>query len=384
MTTVSSPTTLPALIERGGLWPVRIVWFVLPLLIGPGLLDTVDGRSGPVQTVVEVGAWAAWFVGLVSVMAPSTVTLTLLRTVAPATVVAPLVGALTAGSWPVGVVIALLGGLVANAIVFLPTTGEPMINGSAYGAEKRMALRPPASILIGPLYLAWGAVFVGVAAGPLLLAAKNWWLGVPLTIVGIFLAITGVRSLHQLSRRWIVFVPVGFVIHDYWSLAESLLVQRKNQTHARPSRRPSERRPTPIPAPPTARSTSPAGALRSGPVAPAPRADANHVAGQGRGHLDHGDRVLVLPDPPRTGPRRSPYEGDHHRLKSEEVGSGGDTWMMWHQHLPFRCTQAMSPPAVATIRTERFRAIYDGLFDDLTSYCRRRVPPDDVADRCRP
>ncbi|MEZ5377502.1 MAG: RNA polymerase sigma factor [Acidimicrobiales bacterium] len=35
---------------------------------------------------------------------------------------------------------------------------------------------------------------------------------------------------------------------------------------------------------------------------------------------------------------------------------------------------------MATIRTERFRAIYDGLFDDLTSYCRRRVPPDDVAD----
>ncbi|MEZ5377503.1 MAG: hypothetical protein R2733_13435 [Acidimicrobiales bacterium] len=241
MTTVSSPTTLPALIERGGLWPVRIVWFVLPLLIGPGLLDTVDGRSGPVQTVVEVGAWAAWFVGLVSVMAPSTVTLTLLRTVAPATVVAPLVGALTAGSWPVGVVIALLGGLVANAIVFLPTTGEPMINGSAYGAEKRMALRPPASILIGPLYLAWGAVFVGVAAGPLLLAAKNWWLGVPLTIVGIFLAITGVRSLHQLSRRWIVFVPVGFVIHDYWSLAESLLVQRKTK----PTLGPAEAKRTP-------------------------------------------------------------------------------------------------------------------------------------------
>lgn len=236
MTTVSPPTTLPALIERGGLWPIRLLWFVLPLLIGPGLLATVDGRSTPVQTLVEIGAWAAWFVGLVSAMAPSTVTLTLLRTIAPATVVAPLLGATTAGEWPISVLIAVLGGLAVNAVAFLPTTGEPMINGSAYGAEKRMALRPPASVLIGPLYLAWTAVFAGVITGPLFLAAKNWLVGVPLTIVGAFLAVTGVRSLHQLARRWVVFVPVGFVIHDYWSLAESLLVQRKIKPTLGPAR----------------------------------------------------------------------------------------------------------------------------------------------------
>ncbi len=229
MTAVSSPTTLPALLERSALWPIRIAWFVLPLVVGPGLLAAVDGRSEPVQTVVEIGAWAAWFVGLICVMAPSTVTLTLLRTIAPATVVAPVLAAITAGSWPVSVSIALLGGVVVNAIAFLPTTGEPMINGSAYGAEKRMALRAPASVLIGPLYLAWVITFAGVITGPLFLAAGNWIVGVPLTILGALLAVAGVRSLHQLSRRWVVFVPVGFVIHDYWSLAESLLVQRSTK-----------------------------------------------------------------------------------------------------------------------------------------------------------
>ncbi len=226
MTAVSSPTTLPALLERGALWPIRIVWFVLPLVVGPGLLAAVDGRSEPVQTVVEIGAWAAWFVGLICVMAPSTVTLTLMRTIAPATIVAPVLAAIAGGSWPVSVSIALLGGVVVNAIAFLPTTGEPMINGSAYGAEKRMALRAPGSVLIGPLYLAWVITFAGVITGPLFLAARNWIVGVPLTILGTLLAVAGVRSLHQLSRRWVVFVPVGFVIHDYWSLAESLLVQR--------------------------------------------------------------------------------------------------------------------------------------------------------------
>ncbi len=246
MTAVSSPTTLPALLERSALWPIRIAWFVLPLVVGPGLLAAVDGRSEPVQTVVEIGAWAAWFVGLICVMAPSTVTLTLLRTIAPATVVAPVLAAITAGSWPVSVSIALLGGVVVNAIAFLPTTGEPMINGSAYGAEKRMALRAPASVLIGPLYLAWVITFAGVITGPLFLAAGNWIVGVPLTILGALLAVAGVRSLHQLSRRWVVFVPVGFVIHDYWSLAESLLVQRSTKPTLGPAAAEAPDLPAPV------------------------------------------------------------------------------------------------------------------------------------------
>ncbi len=239
MTTVSPPTALPALIERSGLWPIRAAWFVLPLLVGPGVLATVDHRSGAVQAVVEVGAWAAWFVGMVCVMAPSTVTLTLLRTIAPATLIAPLLGVVTGGEWTTGVLVAVIGGLVVNAIAFLPTTGEPMVNGSAYGAEKRMTLRPPASVLIGPLYLAWIAVFAGVITGPLLLASKNWLLGPPLTVIGFLLAIAGVRSLHQLARRWVVFVPVGFVIHDYWSLAESLLVQRSTKPTLGPAQPPA-------------------------------------------------------------------------------------------------------------------------------------------------
>lgn len=226
MATTMQSATLPALIERAGLWPIRIAWFIVPLLVGPGLLTTVEDRSEPIRAVVEYGAWAGWFVGLVSVMAPSTVTLTLLRTLAPATVASPLLGALTSGTWTASVLIAIVGGLVVNAVAFLPSTGEPMINGSAYGAEKRMALRAPASVLIGPLYFAWSVAFAGAITGPLLLAAENWLAGVPVTIVGWLLAVSGVRSLHQLARRWVVFVPVGFVIHDYWSLAESLLVLR--------------------------------------------------------------------------------------------------------------------------------------------------------------
>ncbi len=226
MTTASPPTSIPALVERSGLWPIRVLWFLLPVLVGPGLLDTVDGRSAAVATVVEVLAWGAWFIGLVSVFAPSTVTLTALRMVAPAAAVAPLFGAVTAGEWPNSALVAIGTGLVVTAVALLPSTGDPMINGSAYGAERRMALRPPASVLVGPLYAVWALVFAGTITGPLLLAAGNWWLGLPLLALGALVVFLGSRSFHQLSRRWIVFVPAGFVIHDYWSLAESLLFQR--------------------------------------------------------------------------------------------------------------------------------------------------------------
>ncbi len=236
MTTTTSPASIPALVERSGLWPIRVLWFLVPVLVGPGLLDTVDGRSGPVATVVEILAWGAWFIGLVSVFAPSTVTLTALRMVAPSTVVAPLLGAITAGEWPDTALVAIGAGIVVTAVAFLPSTGDPMINGSAYGAERRMALRPPASVVVGPLYLVWALVFAGTVSGPLLLAAGNWRLGVPALVIGSLFVFLGARSFHQLSRRWIVFVPAGFVIHDYWSLAESLLFQRSIKPVLGPAR----------------------------------------------------------------------------------------------------------------------------------------------------
>ena len=65
--------------------------------------------------------------------------------------------------------------------------------------------------------------WVQVAGGALLVAAEQYLIGVPLLLVGLAASWRGAKSLHQLSRRWIVFVPAGFVIHDYWSLAESPL-----------------------------------------------------------------------------------------------------------------------------------------------------------------
>jgi hypothetical protein len=224
--TSTPPRSLAAL--AGSAWPIRLAWFLLPLLAGPGLGEALDGRSEPVQLVAQVGLWAGWAATLVATLVPTTVSLTALRVAAPAGVAAVVLAAATAGTWGPAVVAALAAAALAAVVAFLPTTGDVMINGSAYGPERRMALRPPAALLIGPVEVVWLAVFASAVTGPLLLAAGNWLLGLPATVVGVVVAVTGFRSLHRLSRRWVVFVPAGFVLHDRFTTSESLLMRRRD------------------------------------------------------------------------------------------------------------------------------------------------------------
>lgn len=213
--------------QRLGLWPLRVLWLVLPPVVGPGVVAAVAERTEPVRTLVELGLWSGWFLGLIAVLAPSTVSLTAVRILAPSAVASSLVAAATAGRWTAATLVALGGALLVTGLAFLPLVGDPMINGSAYGSERRMALRPPAALLLGPVQLAWLVVYAGAITGPLLLVTGRYLFGVPALVVGWGLAVRGARTLHQLSRRWLVFVPAGFVVHDFYTLAESLLIQRR-------------------------------------------------------------------------------------------------------------------------------------------------------------
>jgi hypothetical protein len=218
----------PTVLEKLGLWPLRVLWLVLPLLTGSGFRQMLDVRSTPVATVAEIGLWAMWFAGLVALLAPSTVGLTVVRFVAPSILASALCGTVALGDWTPGTVGAIAASSVALLVVMLPQTGDPMVNGSSYGPERRLALRPPAALLFGPMQLAWLIMFGATAGGALLIAAEQYLVGIPLLALGLAASWRGARSLHQLSRRWIVFVPAGFVIHDHWSLAESLLIRRQD------------------------------------------------------------------------------------------------------------------------------------------------------------
>jgi len=82
-------------------------------------------------------------------------------------------------------------------------------------------------VLLGPVELSWVLAFAGTVSGPLLLANGSWIAGGVAVVAGAPLVWASWRSLHQLSRRWVVFVPAGFVLHDHLAMGDALLVPRR-------------------------------------------------------------------------------------------------------------------------------------------------------------
>jgi hypothetical protein len=81
---------------------------------------------------------------------------------------------------------------------------------------------------LGPLYLAWALLAGLPVAAVLLLADGRWVVGaVTAVLAGGAVYVLG-RSLHGLSRRWVVFVPAGLVLHDPMSLADPVLFPKTN------------------------------------------------------------------------------------------------------------------------------------------------------------
>jgi hypothetical protein len=208
-----------------GAWPARVTWLVLPVVLGAALGDALDDASRPVQAVASTGLWLGWAAVLVATLVPTTVSLTALRVAAPAAIVSA-AAAVVADGASAATVVGLVGGLVATLAAFWPGTGEAFVAGSSYGDERRMPLRVPGPLLAGPLVMVWAAAAAGVAAGPLLLAARQWIAGAAALAVGLPVAVVAIRSLHTLTRRWLVFVPNGVVVHDPLALAEPVLLRR--------------------------------------------------------------------------------------------------------------------------------------------------------------
>jgi hypothetical protein len=210
---------------RLGLWPARVVWLPAPLVAGPGLATLLDDRPEGPALAVEIGLWAAWFAVLVSTLVPAPRSLTLCRIAAPAGVGLALI-ALFARGPEMAVVASVVWTALFTALVFLPLFADRMVNGSAYGSERRMALRPPGFVMVGPVQLAWLAVFAGLVLPGGLLLAERWVAAVVAGVVGAVAVWAGSRVLHQLSGRWVVFVPAGFVIRDPMTLVDAVLLRR--------------------------------------------------------------------------------------------------------------------------------------------------------------
>ncbi len=208
-----------------GPWPVRTTWLALPLVVGPALGSALDGSSRAVALTGAVLAWGTWAKVLVAVLIPRTASLTALRIVAPAGLGAAMWAAWV-GEPGLADVAAVGWSALAVVVAFAPTTGDSFVNGSSYGDERRMPLRVPGSLLLGPLQLTWISAVAAPIGVPLLLAARQWVGAGVLAGVGVPAAAVAIRALHGLSRRWVVFVPAGLVLHDLQAMVDPVLFPR--------------------------------------------------------------------------------------------------------------------------------------------------------------
>lgn len=207
-------------------WGPLAVWLTVPFLAGPAFADALAIRSRPVQLTGSTILWALWAAGLLLTLVPTTVSLTGVRIVAPAVLVASCWATLS-GADSGNAALALIDAWVVLVALTNRWVGHVQVNGSSYGDEERFLLGIAGPLLLGPLEVAWLLLVTGATAGPLLLAAGNWLLGIPAIVVGWPVAYVMTRSMHGLSRRWLVLVPAGLVVHDYSAVTESVLVPRR-------------------------------------------------------------------------------------------------------------------------------------------------------------
>jgi hypothetical protein len=188
--------------------------------------SAIDGRSAAVRTTVMIGAWLLWGIGVVALVVPSTLGLTVTRMLSAVTCGAAVVSWIAGASPAAGAVFvacALIFGLLAGGAEY----GQRCVQASAYGDEQRFLLRAPAAFL-PPVALACLAWVVAVLSAPLLLAAGQWVVGTLVTIVAAALTWLLLPRFNALARRWFVVVPAGVVVHDQVVLSETLMVSRAN------------------------------------------------------------------------------------------------------------------------------------------------------------
>jgi hypothetical protein len=202
------------------LWALRLTWLAQAVALS-AYGDALEGRRAAVQAVAAAGLWGGWGLVLVALLVPAVATLTVIRMAVPAALATSIWAALAGGGGAAGAAAIALAAL-ATVIAFSGDVGQVFVQASAYGAEQRLLLRPPPTwvVIVG---VTWLIAAAGVLAGPILLAAGVWWLGAPLLIIGALVAWQGGIRIHRLSRRWLVFVPAGVVVHDHVLLADAHL-----------------------------------------------------------------------------------------------------------------------------------------------------------------
>lgn len=213
------------------IWILRVSTVTLAATVP--LLDVAfESLSGERRLAATISLWTVWAVVLLCVLVPSSASLTGLRLAMPAhlgVTIAVAIGAADAG-WRT--LIALAIGIVAATAAMSAEVGRHWVQLSAYGDEKRFPLAcPPIPMTVQILaWLTWFAF--GVTAVVALTSERPSRIAWIVGSIAAFLTVGGVvvlpRRFHRFTRRWLVWVPAGLVIHDHVVLAETAMVSKRS------------------------------------------------------------------------------------------------------------------------------------------------------------
>ena len=188
--------------------------WVLTALAAPWHV-AADGRSTAVSLVLMAWGWLGWTAVAAGLLAPLPVSLTVIRCTVPLALAAAIAG---------DSLVAMATCAAALVLMFDADLADRMANGGAYGQETRFSLRTPVPHM-APAVVAWLVLAFTTVGGSLMTAASNYGVGLPIFLVGIAIAMRAPMHLHRLSRRWLVLVPAGMVVHDHLVLAETFMVR---------------------------------------------------------------------------------------------------------------------------------------------------------------
>lgn len=189
-------------------------------LAGP-ILDRLDDGH---RILASASMWSTWAVCLLSILVPASSSLTALRLAAPTHLsTCILVSAVS------GVDVAMAVAIAISSSVFVlgmsAETGAAFIQSSAYGDERRFPLRCPRSHL-AVVIIAWAIWFAAGALGAVAVIAGTF-AATLLVAVALVAFVVLPKRFHRYSRRWLVSVPAGLVIHDYVLLTETAMFPRR-------------------------------------------------------------------------------------------------------------------------------------------------------------
>lgn len=205
------------------IWCARIAWLLAAVLGGRAIGGALTDRSDLASITVQVAAWSGWAVVLLALAIPSTVSLTAARLGTPVGAVVAIVAA-SLGASTADASLLAVPALVAAVATFAADFGRAFVQASAYGDEQRFPLRSPAAagLAAGIAWVVWAGVSIATV---LTLAAGNWIAGLPGAGLAIGLGVVLAPRWHRLSRRWLVLVPAGLVLHDPLVLTDTIMLR---------------------------------------------------------------------------------------------------------------------------------------------------------------